>query len=120
MSPPPHNDLIARFDESEDEVDPRAAVENRVAASLSGIESPSASFGAANSPLPPRSGFAPSGGVDLNQAPPDQLLAAAWKKIGGSSVVDQGKTVLALVGILSLLLGFWRLGSRREPEVQEE
>jgi len=59
-------------------------------------------------------------GVDLNHAPPDQLLAAAWKQIGGKTVIDQTKTILAGIGLLSLLVVFWRVGRQREPEHQEE
>jgi hypothetical protein len=120
LSPPARASIASTADYNADDVDPRAAVDFRVAASLSGQDTPSASFGSASAPLPPRGSGLTAPGVDLNEAPPDMLLAAAWKKIGGSSAIDQGKTVLALVGVLSLLLAFWRISSRREPEVQEE
>jgi serine protease Do len=56
----------------------------------------------------------------LNEAPPGQLLAAFWKQVGGTTLVDQVKTVLAGVGILTLLVVFWRIGSQKEAEVQDE
>jgi hypothetical protein len=51
----------------------------------------------------------------LETAPADQLIAAAWKQIGGSSLFDQGKTLLAVLGLLGLLIQFWRLNSRPDP-----
>jgi len=43
-------------------------------------------------------------------------LAAAWHKIGGPSVIDQVKTVFAGIGLLSLLVLFFRMNRRSEPE----
>lgn len=51
-------------------------------------------------------------GTPLETTPADQLIAAAWKQIGGSTLFDQGKTVLAVLGLLGLLIQFWRLNSR--------
>jgi hypothetical protein len=58
--------------------------------------------------------------VDLNQAPPNQLLAAAWKKLGGTTFFDQTKSVLAIVGVLSVALLVWRIGGHKEAESYEE
>ncbi len=54
----------------------------------------------------------------LENAPADQLIAAAWKQIGGSTLFDQGKTLLAILGMLGLLFQFWRMNSR--PDVDED
>ncbi|QDU30398.1 putative periplasmic serine endoprotease DegP-like precursor [Anatilimnocola aggregata] len=48
----------------------------------------------------------------LETAPADQLIAAAWKQVGGNTLWDQGKTALAGLGLLGLLYQFWRLNSR--------
>ena len=123
LTPPARAGLTARFDApaAEESVDPRAAVERRIAASLvDRSDAPPASV-TFHTPLPPRSGPSlPAAGTDLNEAPPDQLLAAAWKKLGGHTAVDQGKTIFALIGALALLVQFWRISRRPEPEVQEE
>jgi len=72
--------------------------------------------------LPPRFAVpaASAGGVDLNQAPPTALAAAIWRQVGGISPVDQGKTVLAIIGVLSLLLFGWRISRQVEPDVEED
>ncbi|WP_254508404.1 S1 family peptidase [Anatilimnocola floriformis] len=54
-------------------------------------------------------------GAPLEATPADQLIAAAWKQIGGSTLFDQGKTLLAVLGLLGLLIQFWRLNSRPDP-----
>ena len=51
----------------------------------------------------------------LETAPADQLIAAAWKQVGGNTLWDQGKTALAGLGLLGLLYQFWRLNSRPDP-----
>ncbi len=51
-------------------------------------------------------------GAPLEATPADQLIAAAWKQIGGSTLFDQGKTLLAVLGLLGLLIQFYRLNSR--------
>jgi hypothetical protein len=65
-----------------------------------------------HSPLPPRQGVTPA---EIGDAPADQLLSAAWKRIAGTTVLDQAKTVFAIVGILTLLVQFWRFNSSPEP-----
>src|SRR5690606_18283073 len=68
-----------------------------------------------HSPLPPRPGVTPA---EITEAPADQLLAAAWRRLGGTTFWDQAKTVLALVGVLTLVIQFWRLN--RHPDVVPE
>jgi hypothetical protein len=47
------------------------------------------------------------------------LAAAIWRQVGGDTPVDQGKTVLAIVGVLSLLVFGWRVSRQAEPEHDE-
>ena len=49
-----------------------------------------------------------------------QLLADAWKKIGGETIWDQTKAVLAIIGLLALFVQFWRMNSQPEPVVEED
>ncbi|WP_425614861.1 trypsin-like peptidase domain-containing protein [Anatilimnocola sp. NA78] len=56
----------------------------------------------------------------LETAPADQLIAAAWKQVGGDTIWDQGKTALAGLGLLGLLYQFWRLNSRPDPIGDDE
>jgi hypothetical protein len=86
--------------------------EDRVASSSS-----ASSFSADAPPIPSRRATAAKAG-DGDTAL--QLLADAWKKIGGESVWDQSKAVLAVVGILALFVMFWRMNSPPEPVVQED
>jgi hypothetical protein len=79
----------------------------------------SSSYSAQESPVPSRKGGrAKSDSGDESSAL--ELLAQAWKKLGGESVWDQAKAVLALVGLLALFVQFWRMGSHPEPAMQEE
>jgi hypothetical protein len=55
----------------------------------------------------------------LESAPADELIAAAWKQIGGSTLFDQGKTLLAILGMLGLLFQFWRMNSRSDSHDDE-
>ena len=102
--------------------DERVAGIGRAGASLApdpGSGGISSSYSAHESPTPSRQGsLAKSGPGDADSAL--QLLAQAWQKIGGESVWDQAKAVLALVGLLALFVQFWRMGSQREPVMQEE
>lgn len=70
----------------------------------------------AHTPLPPRPGLEPAA---IGDAPADQLLAAAWKRVGGTTLWDQAKTVLAIVGMLTLVIQFWRFNSHSEPQHEE-
>ena len=88
--------------------------EDRVASSSS-----ASSFSADAPPIPSRRASAAKAGADGGDSAM-QLLADAWKKIGGESVWDQSKAVLAVVGILALFVMFWRMNSPPEPVVQED
>jgi hypothetical protein len=68
------------------------------------------------SSLPPRFPGQTQPTADIQTAPADELLAAVWQKVGGPSAIEQVKTVLAGIGVLSLLALFWRMGRRSEPE----
>ncbi|MCI0359240.1 MAG: serine protease [Planctomycetaceae bacterium] len=72
--------------------------------------------------LPPRlgTGSAKGSGVDLNEAPPDQLLGAVWKRFGGTTLFDQTKAVLAIIGVLAVVVQVWRFGNRREEHGEDE
>jgi hypothetical protein len=72
-----------------------------------------------HSSLPPRVATAAAGG-NLDSAAPAELAAAVWKRVGGPTAVDQGKTALAVIGVFSLLIFGWRLSRRAEPEPDEE
>jgi serine protease Do len=91
---------------------PAAPAEDRVASSPS-----ASSFSADAPPIPSRRATAAKAGDDDSAL---QLLADAWKKVGGETVWDQSKAVLAVVGILALFVMFWRMNSPPEPVVQEE
>ena len=62
--------------------------------------------------LSPRKGAAETKATSISEAPADQLLLAAWKQIGGSTLVEQVKTILAAFGVLGLIVVSWRLFSR--------
>ncbi len=70
--------------------------------------------------LAPRKGAAETKATNIHEAPADQLLIAAWKQIGGNSLVEQIKTVLAAFGVLGLLVVVWRMFSREEMEAEAE
>lgn len=114
---PPSRDLVSdRFDDpvllGSGDVDPKAAVvPDRLA--TRGLSSEIA--------LAPRAGTSSlAASADINSAPPDQLLAAAWQKIGGPSVLDQAKTILAAIGVLAIIVLFWRVSRRVEPEMEAD
>lgn len=72
---------------------------------------PAEALNIVHTPLAPRIPIS----TPLEAAPADQLLAAAWKQVGGTTLFDQGKTLLAVLGLLGLLIQFWRMNSR--PDV---
>ena len=37
-----------------------------------------------------------------------ELVAAVWAQVGGTTVADQLKTVLAGIGLIALIVLFWR------------
>ena len=131
LAPPPPGALTERFgkaESAEDEIDPKAAVNlDRLAANTpigglsAPLDDPASNPSLLQSSLPPRGGV-PAGApaTDIHSAPTDQLLAAAWKKIGGPNLIDQIKTVLAGIGVLGILVLFFRLGRRSEPEADAD
>jgi hypothetical protein len=129
LSPPPRREVADRFGsrgfgQSADEVDPRVAVApGRLDLSppplASGVVQPAEHTPAVHTPLAPRISV-PSGGSDLHEAPSGQLLAAVWKQFGGTTLYDQTKSVLAIIGVLSLVVVFLRFGSQKEHEHHEE
>ena len=84
-------------------------------ASIAPIEGPPNSAS-----LKPRKGAAETQPTSIQEAPADQLLAAAWKQIGGTSMLDQVKTVLAAFGVLGILVTLWRFISRDGSEDHAE
>jgi hypothetical protein len=70
-----------------------------------------------HSPLPPRPGFQQPETAPLGT---DHLALAVWQRVAGTSVWDQAKTVLAIVGVLTLLIQFWRLNHQPEPQPEAD
>jgi Trypsin-like peptidase domain len=129
LSPPPRREAADRFgapaNGAGDAVDPRVAVApsrldlNSPPLASNGLP-PLANPPSFNTSLPGPSIGAPTAGVDVNAAPPDQLVAVLWRHVGGPTLFDQTKTVLAIVGVLALLVVFVRFGSQKEREHEEE
>jgi serine protease Do len=123
LSPPPRREAEDRFGPganrtAADDVDPRVAVSpTRIDFSSPPLVTAALPLADA-SPAPRISTSTPM--TDLNQAPANQLLAAIWKQVGGPTLFDQTKTVLAMIGILSLIVVFLRFGSQKEREHEEE
>ena len=70
---------------------------------------------------PPSSRKTPAGsGENLEEASAVKLLTEVWRKVGGESVWDQTKAVLALVGILALVVKFWTMNGQSEPQSQDD
>jgi hypothetical protein len=129
LSPPSRRELTEQFGPQPllpvaDEVDPRVAVAPKRLTGSAFALPPRGEFPVPIQPLAPAllpaRGSAAGPVTDLAQAPSDQLLAAVWKQIGGKTIFDQIKTVLALIGALALALVFWRSGNHREREHDEE
>ena len=127
LSPPQRESHSERFGEANSDapdVDPRSAVNlERLAANtpigdppLTGVDESTTGASLLNSSLPPRGGAQAAPATDIQSTPTDQLLAAAWQKIGGPSLIDQIKTVLAGIGVLGILVLFFRMSRRSEPE----
>jgi hypothetical protein len=130
LTPPSRADAAARFGPGpsldDEEVDPRVAVRPpRGATSGPSFGLPADSGFSAGPPvvhtsLMPRVGTENSAATDLNNAPPEKLLAAAWRQLGGTTPFDQAKTILAIFGGLAVLVAFWRVSKQREPEREED
>lgn len=82
----------------------------------SGLETGRRTFFADGGPPSSRNGAA-AAGESLEEASAVKLLAEVWRKFGGTSVWEQSKAVLALIGLLALFLKFWRMsGQSQRPE----
>jgi serine protease Do len=126
LTPPPPRDIVDRIGstiggDSVAAVDPRVAVtpSHLDLASAPPIANPIDRVATTPTGLTPRVGAAPAA-IDVNHAPPEKLLAAIWRHIGGTTLFDQTKTVLAMIGILSIVVVFLRFGSHKERERDEE
>jgi hypothetical protein len=84
-------------------------------AAITPAEGPPASLS-----LSPRKGAGDAQPTSLQDAPADQLLVAAWQQIGGTTLVDQVKTVLAAFGVLSVVVFAWRMISRSDEPGEAE
>jgi serine protease Do len=129
LTPPPQSEMADRFGPRPlaslaEDIDPRVAVTpDRLTTATATLLPATPPLAAAPpmppAPLPPRINTATPAAIDLNQAPPDQLLAAAWQKLGGVSIFDQTKSVLAIIGVLAVAVVVWRLGSAKERDHDE-
>ena len=129
LSPPPRREWDDRFGKvgdapSQDEVDPRVAVfPSRLDFNSSPLERGQTAFAATESTRP----FAFAGDDessppdgDLKNAPPSELLAVIWQRVGGTTLFDQTKTVLAMIGGLAIVVVFLRFGGQKEREHEDE
>jgi serine protease Do len=130
LSPPAKGESANRFGPSKSpfgapEVDPRVAVlpshHDLTPSTLAGDDhhafdaGPSSSF----TSLEPRPrADAPS--TDLHHAEPAELALAIWNRISGPTLYDQTKTVLAIIGTLSVAILFLRFGSGGKERYHEE
>jgi hypothetical protein len=123
LSPPPPREVAERFgspasDASSDDLHPRVAV---VPSRIDFNSTPLAAV--SDAPLAPVAqdhGRMPAAPVDLAHAPPEQLVAAVWRHIGGDTLFDQVKAVMAIIGLIAVVVVFVRFGSRAEREHEED
>jgi hypothetical protein len=130
LSPPGKGESATRFGPSKSpfgvpEVDPRVAVSpshhDLAPSTLPGDSNhgfdagPSSSF---TSLEPRQRDDAPS--TDLHHAEPAELALAMWNRISGPTLYDQTKTVLAIIGTLSVVIVFLRFGSREKGRYHED
>jgi hypothetical protein len=130
LSPPPRrewNDHFGRIgnESAQSEVDPRVAVfPGRLDFNSSPLSANSQPFGgspaAAMSSAFDSEADSRASEVDLQNAPPRELLAVIWQRLGGTTLFDQTKTVLAMIGSLAIVVVFLRFGSQKEREHEEE
>ncbi len=70
--------------------------------------------------------LAPRGGVArekvLVSANPstEEVMTAVWHKVGGTTTFDQGKTILAMVGILTILVKWYRWNYASDPAGEDD
>jgi hypothetical protein len=130
LTPPPRSEVASRLGPSASsaapsDVDPRVAVvPGRLDLSSPPLDSAAAPFVNSTSalfdaPSSRRPGVPPESN-DLSDAPPDKLLSVIWQRVGGPTLFDQTKAVLAMIGILSLVVVFLRFGSQKEHDHHEE
>ncbi|HEY2411425.1 MAG TPA: serine protease [Pirellulaceae bacterium] len=130
LSPPAKNESATRFGPSKSpfgapDVDPRVAVSpsqhDLTPSTLTGDNHHSFDSGPATSftSLEPRPrDDAPS--TDLHHAEPSELALAIWNRLSGPTLYDQTKTVLAIIGTLSVVILFLRFGSGQKERYHEE
>jgi S1-C subfamily serine protease len=126
LTPPPKREADDRFGASS-LVTAAEVPDERVAVAPNRLASATPPLPAAALPeLPPlgvHTSLAPrvpgSPAVDVHRASTQQLLAAMWHQFGGTTVYDQTRSVLAIVGIFSLVVFFWRMGGEKEPPHEE-
>jgi hypothetical protein len=58
--------------------------------------------------------------ADLADAPANKLLALIWRRFGGETTFDQAKSILAMIGLVSVIIVFLRFGSKKEVEHHDE
>lgn len=68
-----------------------------------GTEEPGSS-----SSLSPRGGLSLEKGRSGEEVSTNEVMAAVWRKVGGETAFDQGKTILAIVGIFTILMKWYR------------
>jgi hypothetical protein len=118
LAPPPAGELTERYGHSA--YSGLTPPEPRVAVAPAAADSVADAPALIHSALPPRISVpSTTSGITIDEAPAAALAAAIWQQVGGKTAVDQGKTILAIVGVLSLLVLGWRIGSQREPEHED-
>lgn len=125
LAPPGRREVDERFGPRPlatvaSEIDERVAVApNRLASGAPGFSTPlpDASAGPVHTSLAPRAGTSTT--TDLNQANSQQLLVAMWRQFGGTTIYDQTRSVLALIGILAVVVVVWRMGGEKEQPHEE-
>jgi hypothetical protein len=130
LSPPAKNESATRFGPSTSsfgspDVDPRVAVSpshhDLAPSTLSGGShnafdaSPSSSF---TSLEPRQRDDEPA--TDLHHAEPAELALAIWNRLSGPTLYDQTKTVLAIIGTMTVVILFLRFGSKDKERYHEE
>jgi hypothetical protein len=130
LSPPAKNESATRFGPSispfgAPDVDPRVAVSpshhDLAPSTLSGGNQHAFDAGPATSftLLEPRQ--RDDGALtDVHNAEPAELALAIWNRLSGPTLYDQTKTVLAIIGTLTVVILFLRFGSREKERFHEE
>jgi hypothetical protein len=94
-------------------LDPKVAVDRPVAvAEEDGVTRPTR----VHAPVPLRTGATVGTAMNMTDAPADQVLVAVWRRFGGTTLYDQSRSVLAILGVLAVATQVWRFSNRRESE----